>query len=85
MLRSARLHEPRTRLWRDQGKVQQAREVLARLCGCFTEGFDTRDLKDAKTLPASTALAFSIPPLISIMKHMRISARAKTGACVSRS
>jgi predicted ATPase len=38
------------RLWRDQGKVQQARELLAQVYGWFTEGFDTRDLKDAKAL-----------------------------------
>ena len=37
------------RLWRDQGK-QQARELLAPVCGWFTEGFDTRDLKEAKAL-----------------------------------
>jgi predicted ATPase len=38
------------RLWRDQGKVQQARELLAPVYGWFTEGLDTRDLKDAKAL-----------------------------------
>jgi predicted ATPase len=38
------------RLWRSQGKVQQARELLAPVYGWFTEGFDTRDLKDAKAL-----------------------------------
>ena len=38
------------RLWRDQGKVQQARELLAPVYGWFTEGFDTRDLKEAKML-----------------------------------
>ena len=38
------------RLWRDQGKVQRARELLAPVYGWFTEGFDTRDLKDAKAL-----------------------------------
>ena len=37
------------RLWRDQGKVQQARELLE-VYGWFTEGFDTRDLKEAKAL-----------------------------------
>src|SRR6516162_9611707 len=37
------------RLWRDQGKPQQARELLARIYGWFTEG-DTRDLKEAKAL-----------------------------------
>ena len=38
------------RLWRDQGNVQQARELLAPVYGWFTEGFDTRDLKEAKAL-----------------------------------
>jgi predicted ATPase len=37
-------------LWRDQGKVQQARELLAPSYGWFTEGFDTRDLKEARAL-----------------------------------
>jgi class 3 adenylate cyclase/predicted ATPase len=38
------------RLWRNQGKLQQARELLAPVYGWFTEGFDTLDLKEAKTL-----------------------------------
>ena len=38
------------RLWRDQGRPQQARELLAPVYGWFTEGFDTLDLKDAKAL-----------------------------------
>jgi predicted ATPase len=38
------------RLWRDQGKPQQARDLLAPVYGWFTEGFDTRDLKEAKAL-----------------------------------
>jgi hypothetical protein len=38
------------RLWRDQGKVQQARELLAPVYAWFTEGFDTRDLKEARAL-----------------------------------
>ena len=38
------------RLWRDRGKSQQARELLAPVYGWFTEGFDTRDLKEAKAL-----------------------------------
>jgi predicted ATPase len=38
------------RLWRDQGKAQQARELLAPVYGWFTEGFDTLDLKEAKAL-----------------------------------
>jgi predicted ATPase len=38
------------RLWRDQGKERQARELLAPVYGWFMEGFDTRDLKEAKAL-----------------------------------
>jgi predicted ATPase len=34
------------RLWRDQGKAQQARELLAPVYNWFTEGFDTLDLKE---------------------------------------
>ena len=38
------------RLWRDQGKRDEARELLAPVYGWFTEGFDTLDLKAAKAL-----------------------------------
>jgi len=38
------------RLWRDQGKRDEAHDLLAPVYGWFTEGFDTRDLKEAKTL-----------------------------------
>jgi predicted ATPase len=38
------------RLWRDQGKRDEARNLLAPVYGWFTEGFDTRDLKEAKGL-----------------------------------
>jgi class 3 adenylate cyclase/predicted ATPase len=38
------------RLWRDQCKRKQARELLAPVYGWFTEGFDTLDLKQAKVL-----------------------------------
>jgi predicted ATPase len=38
------------RLWGDQGKRDEARELLAPVYGWFTEGFDTRDLKEAKAL-----------------------------------
>jgi hypothetical protein len=44
-----------TRLWRDRGKPQQARELLAPVYGWFTKGFDTRDLKEAKALPEELA------------------------------
>jgi predicted ATPase len=45
------------RLWRSQGKVQQARELLAPVYGWFTEGFDTLDLKEAKALLAELSNA----------------------------
>jgi len=38
------------RLWRDQAKRNDARELLAPIYGWFTEDFDTRDLKEAKAL-----------------------------------
>ena len=38
------------RLWRDQGKRDEARDLLAPVYGWFTEGFDTLDLKEAKAL-----------------------------------
>ena len=38
------------RLWRDQEKREEARELLAPVYGWFTEGFDTLSLKQAKAL-----------------------------------
>jgi predicted ATPase len=38
------------RLWREQGRRGEARDLLAPLYGSFTEGFDTADLKEAKAL-----------------------------------
>jgi predicted ATPase len=38
------------RLWRDRGKRDEARDLLAPVYGWFTEGFDTLDLKEAKAL-----------------------------------
>ena len=38
------------RLWRDQGKRDEARDLLIPVYGWFTEGFDTLDLKEAKAL-----------------------------------
>jgi predicted ATPase len=43
------------RLWHSQGKVEQARELLAPVYGWFTEGFDTLDLREAKALLAELA------------------------------
>ena len=38
------------RLWRDQGKRDEARDLLAPVYGWFTEEFDTLDLIQAKPL-----------------------------------
>jgi predicted ATPase len=39
-----------SRLWRDQPKPQQARDLLTPVYGWFTEGFDTLHLTEANTL-----------------------------------
>src|SRR6266851_4993932 len=38
------------RLWQQQGKGAEAHSLLAPICGWFTEGFDTADLREAKAL-----------------------------------
>jgi hypothetical protein len=38
------------RLWQHQGKCTEAHQVLAEVYGWFTEGFDTTDLQEARTL-----------------------------------
>jgi predicted ATPase len=40
------------RLWQSQGKQAEARQMLAEIYGWFTEGFDTKDLQEAKALLA---------------------------------
>jgi len=37
-----------SRLWQQQGKKEEARQLLSEIYGWFTEGFDTADLKEAK-------------------------------------
>jgi predicted ATPase len=39
-----------SRLWQQQGKRAEARQMLADIYGWFTEGFDTKDLQEAKAL-----------------------------------
>jgi hypothetical protein len=43
------------RLWQQQGKKKEARQMLAEIYGWFTEGFDTKDLQEAKALLAELA------------------------------
>jgi hypothetical protein len=51
------------RLWRDQGKPQQACELLAPIYCWFTEGFDTLDLKEAKALQEQLVGQIIMSPL----------------------
>jgi predicted ATPase len=39
-----------SRLWQKQGRREEARKMLAEIYGWFTEGFDTKDLQEAKAL-----------------------------------
>ena len=39
-----------SRLWQQQGQRAEARQLLAEIYGWFTEGFDTPDLQDARSL-----------------------------------
>ena len=57
------------RLWQSQGKRQDAYELLAPVYGWFTEGFDTKDLLDAKALLAELGLA--INPVTSSSGRVR--------------
>jgi predicted ATPase len=44
-----------SRLWQQQGKKAEARQMLAEIYGWFTEGFATKDLQEAKALLAELA------------------------------
>jgi predicted ATPase len=44
-----------SRLWQQQSKKEEARQVLAEIYNWFTEGFDTKDLQEAKALLAELA------------------------------
>ena len=39
-----------SRLWQHQGKIVEARQLLAPIYGWFTQGFDTADLQEAQAL-----------------------------------
>jgi predicted ATPase len=45
-----------SRLWQQQGKKEEARQLLAEIYDWFTEGFDTKDLREAKALLAELAV-----------------------------
>lgn len=47
------------RLWQQRGKQHEARDRLAEIYNWFTEGFDTKDLQDAKALLTELDLRIS--------------------------
>ena len=51
------------RLWQSQGKRQEAYELLASVYGWFTEGFDTKDLLEAKALLEALSLGADRPDI----------------------
>ena len=50
-----------SRLWHFQNKAQDAYALLASVYDRFTEGFDTADLQDAKTLLDELSIEFTPP------------------------
>jgi predicted ATPase len=44
------------RLWHQQGKLEEAQQLLAEVYGWFTESFDTADLQEARALLAALAI-----------------------------
>jgi predicted ATPase len=50
------------RLWQQQGRVTEARELLTGVYDWFTEGFDTPDLRDARALLEELASANTVRP-----------------------
>jgi hypothetical protein len=60
------------RLWRDRGQREDAQRVLAGVYGWFTEGFDTADLRDAKTLLDELAPVEVKSPMSSLLAHCHL-------------
>jgi hypothetical protein len=59
------------RLWRDQGKRDEARDLLAPVYGWFTEGFASLDLKEAKALLNELAAWSASAPISDWLKKLR--------------
>jgi predicted ATPase len=51
------------RLWREEGKRNEARELLAPVYGWFTEGFGTKDLQEANALLEELADTPAVEPV----------------------
>jgi hypothetical protein len=66
------------RLWRDQGKVQRASELLAPVYGWFTEGFDTRDLKEASAAAGVGGVRPNASSSLQFNRAVRTPAFART-------
>jgi predicted ATPase len=60
------------RLWRDQGKREDARDLLAPVYGWFIEGFDTLDLKQAKALLEEFSLNLNPSPTSALFGMLNL-------------
>jgi predicted ATPase len=60
--RSAAIDDEPRALWRDQDRTAEAKQILAAIYGCFTEGQDTHDLEEAAALLAELASCGSDGP-----------------------
>jgi hypothetical protein len=72
------------RLWREEGKRQQAYDCLAPLYGWFTEGFDTLDLREAKALLDAISSEGDRSDGLAAGARRRGSLRARSGAREAR-
>jgi predicted ATPase len=72
------------RLWREEGKRQQAHDCLAPLYGWFTEGFDTLDLREAKALLDAISSEGDRSDGLAAGSRRRGSLRARSGAREAR-
>jgi predicted ATPase len=68
------------RLWRDQGKRDKAHDLLSPIYRWFTEGFDTLDLKEAKTLLDSCTTDNESLPIVGAKSATRSAARIRLAA-----
>lgn len=55
------------RLWQEQNKQEEARQLLSEIYGWFTEGFDTADLKEAKMLLGEIGIVKSVQKPITVV------------------
>jgi hypothetical protein len=65
-----------SRLWRQQGKREEARQLLAPICGWFTEGFDTADLQEEGVAWGPLIRRLRLTPPLSIAPRWSLAEKA---------